>query len=494
VGSDGSFSVSLPSSQYKKISCSFLDSSGALVGDIVYQDTSKKSLSGGASTDNSVSLASSAALGSLTLDTDGGEAVVDKSTLGSAAVSASVSAANAFDFTGAWTIGEVPTAEMSAADKAAKFSNTLCADHENSDCSGPPKGQEIYLKRIVGKDTSGNDAYGMMVWQSAGSFEACGSKLGNSYESLKTETGVDFSSSGVAEGNYGYASSVNVTLADGTSSTATLSEGWKLSTAKAMWTMMDCGPVAVGSENGWQCTDTAGKKQINLGGGCKVTSTGKAVQPKDSEWSNINTCNSAGPDANGFYTSTCTGTIASGAVSCTNKFKQDSDFNWNNVATIISSGQLCSSIAESSNKLKLAKLQCYANAYWSQRPSGGCMKKIQTDFSAEDPENFISDSERPENLIFANLFQYNPDGLSGGMFSRDISYRGVRLNSNGQDTWVNCKVKEVGALSFSKVSDSKLKANYISTTTLAEAAGVKPACDANFGNSKVEKFVFYLSK
>src|SRR5690606_16955682 len=104
-----------------------------------------------------------------------------------------------------------------------------------------------------GGTTGTEDRYAIAVWQSEETYEACGSKLGFSFEAAKAFARIDFEDSDVNEGAFEYTSS--------------LVDGWKSASAESNREERDCGPTKVGGRDGWKCTDTSGNYQVNLGGG-----------------------------------------------------------------------------------------------------------------------------------------------------------------------------------------------------------------------------------
>ncbi len=504
IGADGSFNVSIAGAVGQPLSCVLVDSSDDKIADFVISDSSKKDLNGNSETTSTTAFSNNANLGTITFDPNAGEVTVPKANIASVVSANVATAASVFDPTGAWTINAVDFS-------LPKGVKSPCASGNNS-CNGPQAGQEIYLKRWQGVVSADNSAiFGLQVWEGANSFNTCGGKVGLT-SAAKTSLGVNFSANGAADDVFSFATSVS-NFADqitSTTSTVNLTDGWKMDTATLQRSVNpSCAPhdVTVGSvtySNAWVCgPDSGSKYQAQLGGGC-TNASGNPVHLND--WSSI-TCGSESEDGNGIKTMTCSGNATinsvSTAVTCTNKWavtnasyavQAGQSFNWSDLnGAQIASSTACSAIANggSSEALKMAQLQCYSEYYYQSgmRRANACLPRVDTDWSATTSADFaVVDKMRPQGLIFFE--KYNPfsDGSGGSILTRQEHYEGVQVNGN---SWVNCRVVEVGGLSIKKVTANKLLATYQSsriTTSLT-----KPACLANFTGTR-ESFTFYLTK
>ena len=145
------------------------------------------------------------------LDLETGLAEVDVSQISSGVLNTTVSAKDAFDFTGTYKA-------TSAGIDMPKGYRALCPENGDN-CKGPSEGMTFWMQRISGKDLSGADAFAASLWASKSFYETCGSKLGFTYSDGIDKAGIDFSSSGIAEGDYSWASG--------------FTDGWKATNATA---------------------------------------------------------------------------------------------------------------------------------------------------------------------------------------------------------------------------------------------------------------------
>lgn len=500
--SAGKFSVTITNGKGAKVGCFILDSTESVVATMVFKDSSKKSMSGSSSTSSSTALSDDADLGDLTLDLDTGKVEVDTSKIvtasGASAVATTTVSADAFDYSGNWKIGEYANATT---EEKKLYQTTLCDDThkkaDGTDCNGPPKDMTIHLKRVTGKASDGSAAFGLMLWESEDAFKACsggGSDryLGQTFASVKTGTGIDFTDSGLKGEAFTFSSSVTISNAS-----QTLTDGWKASGATAQWDQRNCVPT---SDNGHKCTDGAGKTRTDYGGGCKVTSTGKPLQIQGDDWSNVtwSSCSNSADATTGITTNTCTGTFNSSGITCTNKYKEDTGFDYSTVSSIVSRGALCSSI--NSTLYPVVQLQCYANYYHQYvqqaQSRSGCYKDVRFNYAATTPANFLgseAENPRPNGLVFRNILEYAPDGLSASLYDEHEEYRGIRTMDNGKESFTNCKVFTQESLLFSKIDATSVKMVYKSSSK--NASKDKPACEAAYGGTgKEDAFLFKLTK
>lgn len=503
IASDGSFTAKIEGATNQPLTCFLTDSAGKKAADFLISDSSNKDLNGNNSTSTNATFKQNASLGTINFDPNAGEVTVPVTNIASAVSAEKPAAASVFDPTGSWTIGAVdfslPTGTKSP-----------CNPSDNS-CKGPPSGQQIYFKLWKGiKTADSSDIFGLQLWNGQSKFTSCGSVIGLT-STAKTQIGVDFSANGSADATFGFATSVASFTDSITSTTGTvnLTSNWKMSTAKLLHDVMPlCGPhdITAGSttySNAWVCgPDTSSDYQAQLGGGC-VNSSNQNVDVRD--WTGI-TCGTVTTNADGIKSNTCTGNATingvSTAVTCSNKWavvngsyavQPSGDFNWSELSgSVIPTNTTCSSIANggSSNALKIAQLQCYAEYFDRSgfRNANACLPKVEMDWSATTPTAFEKvDLIRPEGLIFFEQYKPFPDGSGGSMTTRQEHFQGVQV----KDSWVNCRVIETGSLTVKKVSDSKMLATYQSATITTSIT--KPACLGKFTGAR-ETFLFYLTK
>jgi len=502
VATDGTFSVSIDGASGQPLSCYLVDSTGAKAADFLIENTANKDLNGNSEKSTTITPSGNVNMDAITFDAATGEVIVSSAAIASE-VSSTVTG-TVFDPTGLWTIAAVdftlPSGVRSTCTSAEQSANT---------CNGPPDGQAIYLKLWNGvKSADSSTIYGLQVWNSQSGYTACGSKIGLS-TAQKAVIGVDFSANGSADAEFSFPTSVTFTdTILGASSSPTLTDNWKMSTAKAQYSFNpNCGPVnvTIGSTaytNAWRCgPDSSSDYQIGLSGGCTVDSTGKSAEVND--WSGMS-CNQS-TDADGLKTNVCTGTktvnSASVAVTCrhswavvnsSNVVQPSGDFNWSEMTGGITATTDCSAISTATNASRMAQLRCYADYYYRSglaEYSGACMPRVNMDWSATTDTDFVHKDFRPNQLVFFEQYKPFNDGSGGSMVTREEHYEGVQLA--GGTSWVNCAVIETGGLNIKKISDSKLLVTYQSSTVTSSTA--KPACMAKFTGKKVT-FVFYMTK
>lgn len=504
VASNGSFSVSITGATGKPMTCYLTNSDGTKVADFLIENSSKKDLNGNSEKLSTITPSGNIAMDSITFDVATGEVIVPGTALAGQITTAVTG--TVFDPTGAWAISAVdftlPNGVLSPCTAAEQAAHT---------CNGPPEGQSIYLKLWNGTNSSDSTAmYGLQVWNSQSGYTSCGSKIGLS-SAQKTLIGVDFSSNGSADAEFSYPTSVTFTdNVLSASSSPTLTDNWKMSTAKTMYSFNpNCGPVniTIGSStysNAWRCgPDSGSLYQVGLSGGCTVDSTGKAAEITD--WSGM-TCPATTTNADGIQTNTCTGnkTVSGStvAVTCKNSWavvnasnvvQPSSNFNWMDLSgSDIPANTTCSTLPTGTASQRMAQLRCYADYYYRSglsEYSGACMPRVDMDWSASTDTEFIKKDFRPNQLVFFEQYKPFADGSGGSMLTRQRHYQGVQLA--GGTSWVNCEVIETGGLNIKKVSDNKLLVTYQSSEVTSSTA--KPACMAKFTGKK-QTFVFYMAK
>ena len=501
VASDGTFNVSIDAAG-QPISCYLVDANGDKAADFLIENTSNKDLNGNSEKSTTITPSGDVSMDSITFDAATGEVIVPSTAIASE-ISTSVTG-SVFDPTGAWTISSVDFTLPSG------VRSTCTADEQhNNTCNGPPDGQTIYMKMWTGSKVSdASTIYGMQLWNSQSQYTSCGSKIGLS-TAQKALIGVDFSANGSADAEFSFPSSVTFTDSVlNASSSPTLTDNWKMSTAKTMYSFNpNCGPVnvTIGSKtysNAWRCgPDASSDYQIGLSGGCYVTSTGKSAEVTD--WSGMSCSNST--DSDGIQTNICTGTKtvsgASVSVTCKNAWavvnasnvvQPSGNFNWSEMTGGINANTACSAIPTTNAANRMAQLRCYADYYWRSglaNYSGACMPRIDMDWSATSEADFIKKDFRPDGLVFFEQWKPFADGSGGSMVTRQQHYQGVQLA--GGDSWVNCEVIDTGGLNIKKISDTKLLVTYQSSEVTSSTA--KPACLAKFTGKK-QTFVFYVTK
>lgn len=503
IDTEGKFELSLESTD-ASVGCFILKNTDIL-GTIVFEDSTKKGLSGdNQATDRQGLTGGRTDLGTFTLDLSTGKAVVDitKITTGKVKDTSNVEGK---DFSGSY--------------KAAQVDFTLpdgyegiCTDPNDKDCSGPRDGDNLFLKTLKGKSVAdGKPAYGMMIWAAEQAFKSCGEKLGFSYEDGK-KLGIDLTDSGVAEGGFTWS--------------AGYEDGWKKSDAKAKWGMMKMEPVedfhGYPGQKQWfkkyrtwdcppgqPCTESAPieKKGFQFNANTKETgckdAAGKPVRLDD--WSNMQCENT--DLGNGLHKNTCKkdtvtcinigGTYdEAGAPMTQAMVRYPDDFE-----VYAAPGALCSSIDTSKGEAaKVAQLRCYAEALHGgdggeefgrdSRDVNSCIRRINGNWSAKTADEFLGESgavKKAENLYVFNSFQYD-SANSGTLRGEDRYFNGVQVGNN----WTDCEVHEVFSITLRAIDGSN---DLIAEMRQTERnVSPKPACIAEFGEAKSSKSMFKLIK
>lgn len=503
VNNAGGFNLNVP--RGISVGCQVVDGDDSSVkASFLISKTNGKDMRGNTQLMDRFALSTNANLGNISYD-ETGKATISQSTLGSALETETVT--SPFDPTGTWSISNV--------DFTLPTGYSQLCPSGSQDCSGPANGDSIYVKRLNGYEwqngaRTGNTKYGIMVWSSLQSFQACGSKLGVTYADAKTFGGIDLSESGVAQGSYNWSTSVT---ASGT--TYTISEGWKIAEATSNYEMRNCQMITVGTLPAWKCIDADGDYQVSIGGGCINTTTNEAVNVTN--WGGGMNCipeDLTGAFA-GYKRYTCTATNfnhdndaqtppinvscinTSGTFNSSDSAISQENFNWNSVTTFVNQGGLCSSIGNNTPAKELATLQCYSNAYWQygvDRVSNACLPSIRTDYTAQDPNNFIISQNGPQQASNEYVFEqldYKNNNAASFMMDEEYS-KGTQVTSNGNSIWVNCRVAEKFSMSITKISTTKILADFTVETRLID---VKKSCKANESALGIGTFksMFYMT-
>ena len=494
---EGAFSVAIEGAAGESIGCFFLKEDD-VVGTMVFKDDSKKSLNGDSSSKDKLAFSGEVGLGAIVLDLETGLAEVEVSQISSGVVDTEVSVKDAFDFTGTYKATSVGL-DMPTGYKA------LCPENQD-DCKGPSEGMTFWMQRVAGKDTSGKDAFAASLWASKSYYETCGSKLGFSYADGIKKAGIDFSASGIAEGDYSWATG--------------FVDGWKSNTATA--------PFAIREEKridnllGYKGTaktithytpNTTGSRQvveafhfdaITPETGCKLA--GAPYKMQDGDWDLLSNSISCGD--NGLCTHTNTGTKDGKKLTCITvggDFLGNAEnpsaatvlapgtysFDWDNdMKKLASSGDACKDIASSTEAGKLAQLKCYSSAYWDLEDDNLCLKQIRPNWNAKTATEFMLDNggpARPNNQFVFELFEYSSSN-SGSFRGQDRYYESVDVNG----AYIECEVLETFALSLVKDGDAgDIIVDMISDTRNMSST---PACIAEFGEGSVQKSLFKMIK
>ena len=521
IGATGAFSVNLANASGAPFGCFIVKTAtNAQVATLVFKDSTKTNMDGGAKTDSKIALSGNANFGTISLDVDSGLATADVANV-AAQVTAPAVVADHFDPTGTWKFTDVdftlPTGYVK-----------LCSGHSR-DCQGPANGDTIFLNRLAGKDftpdatcasavaadsaittcngTTGTGAkYAAGIWQSQAAFTGCGSKLGFTIAQARAKAHLDLTGiTGVSEGDFTW--------------DAGWTEGWKnVGSALSSFAISDCRKVQVTHPvNGNQVLAQACKMKdagnsnavvwnVGLDSGCKLADGSPAMLTGN--WPNGGSPTVLGSTGFSSFSSTGTamvqrpdGTTASVSVTCggINGFFADSSSAPNLATPYVMTGPsniqqdvkvaqnaACSGIADSLNQQR-----CYADYYQQHgRDAAGCIKKMRFDWGSSDPLHFVLGSHGPAraNSEFAlSLLDYAANGTMA-LSSDDEDEQGFQSGNQ----FVSCRVRNGFTITMTKVSDTKLQAEFVSETKVIDQ---NPACQAYAAsNAGTFRSIAYMTK
>lgn len=526
IGSSGEFSLTIANAAGKMIGCFVRDASNLPIGTIVFKDSTKKSMSGEDAGNDGLTLSGTVNLGTIIFDTATGIAEVDVSTITTSSGTPPSLITNvgsdAFDPTGTWTMaqydGELPEGFDGVSPSCGGMGDGPCA------------GMTLYLKRVAGTDqTSGFSRYGMMVWQTETAFQDCGSSLPDSFANILSSSGIDFRGSDVNEGPFIFTPSVSVG-----GSTVNLTDDWKPANATINWVEGNCFPGSYQGRNVFICEDPATtplfgvKKVVQLGGGCSDSSGTPIKLEGGVTWGS-----STPPQISsaGIRTRSMSGSYNSSPITCSfqeiwlnasdqvimTAESESHRFDWssantppskgNNVpgscSAAVTAGDSCECYGTdgtNSERRRLAALRCYAQAYYNmgveqaiRQSNTGCYRDVRTNWSATTPSEFVLDTgmKKPSSMFVGNELIYS-DANTAKLYDRQTEYRGVQVESDSGSNWIPCRVENLTSLSFNKINDNKILVTFAQNTKNASVD--QDACVAEFGEGRLEQFMFYLVK
>lgn len=426
----GNISLLLVGAKDKPFGCFILDSSRAVLATLVIADPDEKSLDGTSSKSGSISFSGSVNLGNILLDIEKGIAVVDKSKItssdGTSPPQISATSGELFDFTGTWTMTSIPDPPdgyiaMCTQDeaKACEAYSYGSRPSECDKCDGPSDGMSIYLKRLKGDKVN----------------------------------------------------------ADGTKDTTTQVYGimiWESSAA-----MNDCGKK-LGFTEADPKTDigidfTSYQTEMDLTYGPFIFSDQATLKSGGTTIVQLTDGWKAKNDARAKWEMW--------------DWYLDTDGTWRTISVegtqILAQDGLCRDITIPTtpdldkNFYAVQQLQCYANFYHEDlNVSGTCIKRIDIDWTAMDPANFLKDDNTSESLFVFEKFVYT--GPSSGTFTqyeeRNGGYRYTDGSNNEQ--YVDCRISSKFTMSITKVSDTELIGDFQDEKKMVDA---KTEC-TNFVN------------
>ncbi len=507
VGSGGDFNVSLTEVSGEPMTCTVLDATNEIMGTFLFQNENETGFGGGAKAVDTVALSSAVDVG--TVEISGSQIAVDAADLGITTSGLTIAAADAFDPTGVWQIGDV--------DFTLPEGYVGPCDPSDMSCRGPQDSQSIYIKRVVGKTftpdstcaaavadgsyaggacsgtTGSDDAFAFSIWMAKNTFLNCGDgttgAIGFTENQAKAYGQVDLS---------GDSDTLHQAFDWSTSgpSASTITEGWKSTAATAAWDVMDCASVTLGGKSVWKCKDGAGRYSLSYGGGC-VNSSNSPVQPDS--WSNVDFAGGS------CTTSTITlGSVSLDSNSCTVTYTPSGgsaqtltcggawgNFNADGTAygspvtptSLVSSGAACSGIATGgSDSKELSKLQCYANYFYNTLSNSArtdttlCLKDIRTNWGATTAADFIADTGfiKPVNQAMTEKVTYLSSDVAA-MTQLEDNYEGLQVESSEGSAWVACHTKVKNSITMTKIDSTHMVIKFVTETRLADD---KTACKA----------------
>jgi hypothetical protein len=315
-----------------------------------------------------------------------------------------------WDLTGTWTFSNVDSVLPPTMSSLCESGTSQYSLGSSATCWGPEEDQTFYFKQFSGVDSNQANVDAVMVWKDSSSFSGCGSKLGYSFSALNTNSEIDFTNSGVTEGTFNYATTL--TGAD------SLTSNWQSNAATTTYSVLDCGPHTQNGSTYWRCLDsTSGNYRIEKYEGC-INATLDPITVGLSNWGGVTWAADDISDDGDFKLNTMAGTLSAAAISCFSRYAYTNGsqtinnaltFNWGNVASVIGSGQACSSI--NGTTYPLARLKCYEKFYKSNIESAnGCVRDMRFNSLASDASQFVLSTQKAKNLY---LYGRSVDGVSG---------------------------------------------------------------------------------
>ncbi|NBX17975.1 MAG: hypothetical protein EBR09_11475 [Proteobacteria bacterium] len=516
VDANGAFSLNIEANDVA-VGCFILNGTDT-VASMVFEDKTGTNVDGASKSDSRLAFSGNTNMGTISVDTATGKAKADVSAFKS---KTKTFAGNGFDFTGTWKIkasDNLPTGYKTA-QAASSCPNMNQGGGGGSGggsgsgpmtpeqialkeaCNGPKIDEKIYFQRIAGKKTTDNsDAFALAVWKSKASFEACESKIGFDIALAKTKIGVDFTSSGIADGAFVWSQGWEY--------------GWKYTQAASQYDRPKCKPEKITLPDGklvefMKCKGKFANNpsvpvyRIDLNtrdSGCRDSSN-NPVQIRD--WNNVTWSGTpiCEDKFNGVVKScTSKGTYNGSEITCKNTGGFVSETN---SAVVKPSGvefQMewqtagqCSAIAD-----EVQKLQCYADYYFQNRDDkeDKCIADVSLNPGATTAADFVVTGNGPtraKNQYAMNLMNYT-SATTASVHDEKTYFRGISSGSkDGGQSFVNCKFAESVDLALTKLSDTEVLFDLIMSK---KSVDMNPICNSMSGKDSgmVQKFLFKATK
>ena len=532
IAADGKFSLTLAAAK-TGVGCFVVKGTGddqEVLATLVFKDNTKKGIDGDAKSQARQAFGGDTDLGAISLDLDKGVAIADVANFKAKIVEETITSAQAFDFTGNWTLTKPDFALPKG-----YLSTCVPTPPGEKDCEGAPEGMVLNLRRYAGKrfepdatctaaaaaskntdgaistcggKTTADNGYAVALWESEAGYKTCGSVFGHTDAEIKGYASLDLTANHSSELK---AFAYNSDFAD----------GWKYKDAVAQWDQQDCSQVTINKIEGWKCsgdvvsyaqsspgsnspgvqTPTGAKGyNVHIDQGCKDAS-GNVL--KNVEWSKMDWSNSGGTSTDasaefgaGYTKNVSTPSYDGTAVTCTNiggQFDTNGTKLGDNLGisptTLVAKGAKCDSIETGGDAAKeLAKLRCYANAFHDNRDKfeNTCLPEVNTNWQATKPEDFvIKDKNQPKDQFILQTMNYLDAGTA--TFTDDQE-RYEWIQTNGSQG-VACRVFTTSNFTIKKVDDSKIL--FEIQETMKNLSQNLPACVDKYGSSPVQKLMFY---
>ncbi len=537
LGSDGSFSVTLPNASGTVIGAQFKNTLTNVVKHVYFQDSSKKDMNSSDMLMESYPLKGSVNFG--TLDLSGAKPVIDV-----VAVIPAENRADAggdvvgYDFSGSFKMASysIPQALKDQGFITAEVDNG--GNHQScGDEPCLPVDMPITLVKYSGKEftkgagctesdckadgTEGTvgtaNKYGLSIWEGpasgAGSgLQDCGYNSGFTADSARFGAGIHIASAAIG--------SQAMSLANFTFGTLGGTEPWMKTTAEAQYDVYDCAPKAhvvsgttynlhvckalVWADNGNTLDKTIYyANEQSADNGCLEDGTNKPVMVSDwsinpenpSCWSGTEvfpgfkrtSCHYVNQDPDGsgpvaatsFTCKSGQGTFADAALTTAAvpgiNYFTDPTTRTGSPAKLLTKGGLCSSLPTGTDAEKLASYQCFAQSY-DRNDGGGCMREYRFNWGAKTSADFVMTDgrPRPSSNFLTDIVTYSADGNTFFVNNNEKETVGISSGQNGGMEF--CEIESSTKLVGKKMSDGQQLVTLVQSGVLLSSD--KTACVA----------------
>ncbi len=527
IESNGSFNVDLSAVVGQPVTCTVLGASGAILATFTFLNSSQADIGGSSLQQDTVAISTATNVGSVVVNESTGKIDVDVVSLGLSTGAADITAAEAFDFSGQWTVGSpdfsIPTGYIGP-----------CAVGDG-DCHGPTTGTSLFLVRLEGADftpdaacasevtadtftsssscagtTGTKTKFGVQVWQAAhdsvdNPVTSCGNKLGFTFDQAKAYGHIDLTTQTTA-------TSGAFTWTSPLPNAHTVADGWKDPAATSNYNINNCSNTTLSDgTNAWKCIDTTHNTyQLNVAGGGCVDSNGDAFRVNDWTLNTVNSCTTSSV-SHGSITlqkNLCSTTYNSAtSLTCSNEFgifhvadntaipvaDWGANFDFNNTV-LVTSGAACSTISDSN---MLQKYQCYSNGYQTlydlyRNDASVCFRNLRMNWGAPTAAEFLihNGPDQPATQFATEIFTYTAAD-SGTFTHAQTNQRGVRSGGNG---YVPCEVQETTSVTMTKIDSTHMLAKFRQEIHMTDTQAICVANASSLNDGQVIRGMFKLTK